>query len=87
VARGREAAAHKPVTAIAHDFTLQPGVPLIRVGEPSARTASTTLALTQDEFTRDRPNKKPLSWRVPVIAQVAGNAHGAARWSRAARPR
>jgi hypothetical protein len=29
-----EKAAGKPVTAIAHDFTLQPGVPLIRVGEP-----------------------------------------------------
>ena len=26
-----EAAAGKPITAIAHDFTLQPGVPLIRV--------------------------------------------------------
>jgi aminopeptidase N len=67
-----EKAAKKPVSAIAHDFTLQPGVPLIRVGTPSCRNGSTTVALTQQEFSRDRPDKKPLAWRVPVIAQVAG---------------
>ncbi|WP_296948781.1 M1 family metallopeptidase [uncultured Massilia sp.] len=68
-----EKAAKKPVTAIAHDFTLQPGVPLIRVGEPSCTGGKTTVALTQAEFSRDRPDKAPLAWRVPVIAQVAGN--------------
>jgi aminopeptidase N len=68
-----EKAAGKPVTAIAHDFTLQPGVPLIRVGEPSCKNGTTSVALTQEEFSRDRPDKKPLAWRVPVIAQVAGN--------------
>ncbi|MGJ7918481.1 M1 family metallopeptidase [Massilia sp. LXY-6] len=68
-----EKAAGKPVTAIAHDFTLQPGVPLIKVGEPVCRNGSTTLPLTQEEFSRDRPDKKPLAWRVPVIAQVVGN--------------
>jgi aminopeptidase N len=68
-----EKAARKPVTAIAHDFTLQPGVPLIRVGEPVCRNGNTTVPLTQEEFSRDRPDKKPLAWRVPVIAQVAGN--------------
>jgi len=69
-----EKAAGKPVTAIAHDFTLQPGVPLIRVGEPVCRNGSIVVPLTQGEFSRDRPEKKPLAWRVPVIAQVAGNA-------------
>jgi aminopeptidase N len=68
-----EKAAGKPVTAIAHDFTLQPGVPLIRVGEPVCRKGSTVLPLSQAEFSRDRPDKAPLAWRVPVIAQVAGN--------------
>jgi aminopeptidase N len=61
------------VTAIAHDFTLQPGVPLIRVGEPVCRNGNTSVGLTQEEFSRDHPDKKPLAWRVPVIAQVAGN--------------
>lgn len=69
-----EKAAGKPVTAIAHDFTLQPGVPLIRVGEPVCRNGSTSVPLVQGEFSRDLPEKKPLAWRVPVIAQVAGNS-------------
>jgi aminopeptidase N len=69
-----EKAAGKPVTAIAHDFTLQPGVPLIRVGEPVCRNGSTVVPLVQGEFSRDLPEKKPLAWRVPVIAQVAGNS-------------
>jgi aminopeptidase N len=67
-------AAGKPVTAIAHDFTLQPGIPLIRVGAPVCSNGTTTVALTQEEFTRDRPGKAPLAWRVPVIAQVAGSS-------------
>jgi aminopeptidase N len=67
-----EKASAKPVTAIAHDFTLQPGVPLIRVGAPVCANGKTRLALTQEEFSRDRPDKKPLAWRVPVIAQIGG---------------
>ncbi len=68
-----EAAAGKPITAIAHDFTLQPGVPMIRVGEAHCAGGNTTIELTQDEFTRDRPGKPPLTWKVPVIAQLLGN--------------
>jgi aminopeptidase N len=68
-----EKAAHKPITSIAHDFTLQPGVPLIRVGDAVCKNGSTSVNLVQGEFSRDQPNKKPLSWRVPVIAQTAGS--------------
>jgi aminopeptidase N len=68
-----ERAAHKPITAIAHDFTLQPGVPLIVAGEPSCKGGSTTIKLTQREFSRDHADKKPLSWRTPVIARIAGS--------------
>ena len=67
-----EAAAHKPVTAIAHDFTLQPGVPLIRVTSASCDKGSTTLKLEQGEFSKDQPQKKALQWRVPVIMQGVG---------------
>ncbi|MYN26692.1 M1 family metallopeptidase [Duganella levis] len=67
-----EKAAHKPVTAIAHDFTLQPGVPLIRVADAVCKNGKTTIQLTQGEFSKDKENKKPLSWRVPVIAQTIG---------------
>jgi len=70
-----EAAAGKPITAIAHDFTLQPGVPMIRVESAACSDGKTTLQLAQGEFTKDRPDKQPLSWRVPVIAQaIGGNA-------------
>ncbi|MGF6495989.1 aminopeptidase N [Luteibacter sp. 621] len=69
-----EAAAGKPVTQIAHDFTLQPGIPLVKVESVSCANGSTTLTLSQGEFTRDRPDKKPLAWHVPVIAKTVGGA-------------
>ena len=67
-----EAAAGKPILDIAHDFTLQPGVPLIRVDSATCTSGRTTVKLTQGEFTKDRPDKQPLQWRVPVIAQAGG---------------
>lgn len=67
-----ERAAGKPITAIAHDFTLQPGVPLIRVAAGACRGGSTPVTLTQGEFSRDNPGKSALTWRVPVVAGTAG---------------
>jgi aminopeptidase N len=55
-----EKAAGKPVTGIAHDFTLQPGVPLIRVDGAACKGSNTSIELTQAEFSRDRPDKKAL---------------------------
>lgn len=69
-----ERAAGKPVTAIAHDFTLQPGVPLIRVEAATCRGGKTDVALRQGEFSRDRPNLTAKAWRVPVIASSIGGA-------------
>jgi aminopeptidase N len=67
-----EAAARQPVLAIAHDFTLQPGVPLLRVGEPECVNGKTTLTFTQGEFSEDRPDRPALAWRVPVIVEPLG---------------
>ena len=64
----------KPITEIAHRFTLQPGVPLIRVGTAQCRGGTTTAALTQGEFSVDRPDKAALRWPVPVIAKTLGEA-------------
>ncbi|WP_232495885.1 M1 family metallopeptidase [Novosphingobium kaempferiae] len=61
----------KPISEIAHDFTLQPGIPLVKV-TASCAAGSTTLALEQGEFTRDRADKQPLNWRVPVRAAGQG---------------
>ncbi|MEP6899939.1 MAG: ERAP1-like C-terminal domain-containing protein, partial [Rhodanobacter sp.] len=60
--------------AIAHDFTLQPGIPLIRVDAAACSGGTTTLSLAQREFTKDRPDKVALKWQVPVIAQAVGGA-------------
>jgi aminopeptidase N len=68
-----EAAAGKPVLAIAHDFTLQPGVPLIRVESAECRGGKTVATLRQSEFSRDHQDKPSPGWRVPVIA-AAGAA-------------
>jgi aminopeptidase N len=55
------------VSSIAHDFTLQPGIPLVRVAP-----AAGGLQLTQDRFAADDSGKTPLSWRVPVVSQTLG---------------
>jgi aminopeptidase N len=68
-----ERAAGKPITAIAHDFTLQPGVPLIRVDGHCAG-GRTMLTLKQGEFSRDRQDRPGRSWRVPVVAASLGGA-------------
>ena len=67
-----DAAAGQPVTAIAHDFTLQPGIPLVRIESSTCEDDTTLLQLRQGEFSIDRPDKKPLGWRVPVIARTLG---------------
>ncbi|MCC7095578.1 MAG: M1 family metallopeptidase [Thermomonas sp.] len=50
---------------VAHDFTRQPGVPLIRATS-ACSNGQTQLTLTQGEYSIDRPDKAPLRWRVPV---------------------
>jgi aminopeptidase N len=56
-----------PVTTIAHDFTLQAGVPLIR-----ANASGQTLGLTQDRYAEDDSGKAPASWHVPVVEASVG---------------
>ncbi len=64
-----ERAAGRPVTAIAHDFTLRPGVPLIRVTGARCVGGRTQVSLAQGQFSRDNPDT-PGRWRVPVIAST-----------------
>ena len=72
--RAVEAAGATGLTDIAHDFTRQPGVPLVRA---SARCegGKTLLSLTQGEFSRDRADQvaaNPQRWRVPMLISVGG---------------
>ena len=57
VARASRRAAGRPITAIAHDFTLQPGVPLIRVESAQCAGGSTQVSLRQGQFSRDHPDE------------------------------
>lgn len=60
-----KAAPGKGLMQVAHDFTLQPGVPLIKASA-SCEAGATKVALEQGEYTVDRPGKAPLRWHVPV---------------------
>ena len=51
-------------------------MPLIRVGNVRCAGGRTVADLRQEEFTRDRPNKTALRWRVPVIAATLGGVQG-----------
>ena len=65
-------ASGQAVSAMAHDFTLQPGVPLIEVKSTQCKNEKLTLNFVQAEFSDDQPNKKPLRWRVPVQVRTVG---------------
>ena len=75
-----QAATDKPIMQIAHDFTLQPGVPLIKLIGQKCSAGKTTVELEQGEFNTDigdnnaRITKPPLRWHVPVnIALINEN--------------
>ena len=51
--RELENASGKPITAIAHDFTLQPGVPLVTIEAAECCAGTTKLTLTQSRFETD----------------------------------
>ncbi len=72
--RAAEAAGAKGLTQIAHDFTLQPGVPLIRVGAVTCNSGQSHVTLIQDEFSADRQpgSFTALSWHVPVRVAIVG---------------
>jgi len=62
----------RPITQIAHDLTLQAGVPM--VSELSARCAddATTVVLTQSHFAVDAGSTRARVWHVPVTIATLG---------------
>ncbi|QQV76222.1 M1 family metallopeptidase [Sphingomonas aliaeris] len=68
------AAAGKRVADIAHDFTLQPGVPLVTLTGATCSGGMTKATLTQGRFGLDAASKQPLTWRVPLRLGVLGQA-------------
>ena len=70
-----EAAGAKGLTAVATDFTTQPGIPLITVGQSQCVNGATVVTLNQGQFSADRKQEaaaSPLAWRVPVKATAGG---------------
>jgi len=64
----------KPITAMAHAFTLQTGVPLIRELDAGCTGGRESVDLAQDRLVEDGP-ALPTAWPVPVnVAPVAGQA-------------
>lgn len=67
------AAGAKGIKAIADDFTLQPGVPLIGVESTASVGNTVRLSLRQGRFGLDQASQQPLVWHVPVkMASVLG---------------
>ena len=73
-----ENAGARGLTTIAHDFTQKPGIPLVKVDAAQCVNGTTRLSLSQGEFSRDAKDKTPLSWHVPIKAQVVGNGESRA---------
>ena len=68
-----EAAGAEGLTAIAHDFTNQPGIPLLRVGGVTCAGGKTIVEVAQGEFSRDRKDAieaEGRRWKVPVLARA-----------------
>jgi aminopeptidase N len=64
----------RPITQIAHDFTLQAGVPMISEVSVKCLDGKTTLGLTQGHFAIDADSTKARVWRVPVTVATLGGA-------------
>jgi len=70
-----EAAGAKGLTAIAHDFTGQPGIPLIRMTSYECDGGTGVVGVAQGEFSRDRRasiDSEGRRWQVPMLVRSVG---------------
>jgi aminopeptidase N len=63
-----DAVSPKKIMGIAHDFTLQSGVPLISIDSPAGKG----VRVSQGRFGADAASKAPRSWRTPVTVWNVG---------------
>ncbi len=66
----------KPITDIAHDFTLQAGVPLIKQGGANCQGGRTSLTLAQGRYGLDEAARAARTWHVPVTAEILAGVVG-----------
>src|SRR5262249_28479752 len=67
---GKETAA--PVPQIAHDLTLQAGVPMVNLLASRCEGGKAALSLNQTHFTIDADSTKATVWQLPVKVAVLG---------------
>jgi len=67
------AATGQPVVDIAHDFTLQPGVPLVSVSSGACEDGHTTVTLSQGRFETGPKSARIVTWRIPVRLRSHGS--------------
>ena len=60
------AATGQPVADIAHDFTLHPGVPLVKVTTEPCQDGRTRITLAQSRFEMGAKSTERMTWRIPV---------------------
>lgn len=68
------AASGRDVAPFMHDFTLQGGVPLIRVDGVRCVGGQTVASLSQARFGLDAASRAATQWRVPVTLSTLGGA-------------
>jgi aminopeptidase N len=64
----------RSITQIAHDFTLQPGVPMLSETALRCEGGKTSLAVSQSRFTIDRDATTAQTWHVPAEIAPVGTA-------------
>ena len=67
------AATGRPVVDIAHDFTLQPGVPLLSVDTGACIEGGTAVTLSQGRFEAGPKSAQRVTWRIPVRLRSQGS--------------
>lgn len=67
-----ETASGTPVRDIAHDFTRQPGIPMVVVDSAMCVDGATKVTLHQARFAMDESANETMSWRIPVVAATSG---------------
>ncbi|WP_073218156.1 M1 family metallopeptidase [Massilia sp. CF038] len=66
-----EKASGKPVTALALDWTMQPGYPLLKV-EQACEQGRRRITLSQEQYWLDEQPATPRQWQVPLQLGIVG---------------
>jgi aminopeptidase N len=67
-------ASKTPITQIAHDLTLQAGVPMVNMLSSKCAGGKTTVSLSQTHFAIDASSTSARVWHVPVKVATLGGA-------------